>query len=342
MDNISNLPNENVTKNRNKYLGGSDIPALFNASDFKDYFTLAKEKAGCLVGSFKGNKYTRYGQLLEPHIRDYINAIYNLKFRENTNTNEELHLRSNCDGLDKDAGLLLEIKTNNGNKKTLEDVFDYILQIHLYFYQFNVNKGYLVQYQRPDDFYKGFDFSTQYTDDYFNLDFEPERISVMEIKRDNKLIQQILDKAKQFWIDVDRLKQNPDMTEDEFYFNGNDLIEYKNAVSKLDKLEVELKRLSDIEKECKTQREILYKLLDKNGVKTINTHHLQITKVNTTTVNTIDSKKFKEDHPDLANKYTKTSKKKGYVRITIRENEPKLTTTNNNENKPNLLKNLGL
>ena len=39
-----------------------------------------------------------------------MNAIYNLKFRENTAIDNSLGLRSNCDGLDKEAGLLLEIK----------------------------------------------------------------------------------------------------------------------------------------------------------------------------------------------------------------------------------------
>ena len=38
---------ENITKNRNKYIGGSDIPALFNVSEYKSYYELAKEKAGC-------------------------------------------------------------------------------------------------------------------------------------------------------------------------------------------------------------------------------------------------------------------------------------------------------
>ncbi|WP_258879386.1 YqaJ viral recombinase family protein [Fusobacterium animalis] len=96
---VSHTPGESVTQNRNKYLGGSDLPALFNVSPFKDCFTLAREKAGIIPAVFKGNEYTRYGQLLEPQIRDYINSIYELKFKENTNINEDLRLRSNCDGI---------------------------------------------------------------------------------------------------------------------------------------------------------------------------------------------------------------------------------------------------
>jgi len=217
---VSHTPGESVTQNRNKYLGGSDLPALFNVSSFKDCFTLAREKAGIIPATFKGNEYTRYGQLLEPQIRDYINSIYELKFKENTNINEDLRLRSNCDGLDVEAGLLLEIKTNAGDKTTYEDVYDYVLQMQMYMFQFNVDKGYLVQYKRPENFWSGLNYETQYTDDFFNQEFEAERISVMEIKRDDMLVSKILEKANKFWEQVERLRENPNMSEQEFYF-GN-------------------------------------------------------------------------------------------------------------------------
>ena len=345
---ISHTPGENVTENRNKYLGGSDLPALFNVSPFKDCFTLAREKAGVIPAAFKGNEYTRYGQLLEPQIRDYINSIYELKFKENTNINEDLRLRSNCDGLDKDAGLLLEIKTNAGDKTTYEDVYDYVLQMQMYMFQFNVEKGYLVQYKRPENFWSGLNYETQHTDDYFNQDFDPERISVMEIKRDDKLIQQILSKAEKFWIDVERLKQNPEMNEQEFYF-GDNLVEYNNTINKLSVLEKELNRLSEMEKEAKTQREILYGLMEKVEVKTIVTDALMITKVNPTTTKTIDSKKLKEEMPEIAEQYTKVSNKKGYVKITVRtdktviaEVKEEVTNKNIDNSKKSALAALGL
>lgn len=345
---VSHTPGESVTQNRNKYLGGSDLPALFNVSPFKDCFTLAREKAGIIPAAFKGNEYTRYGQLLEPQIRDYINSIYELKFKENTNINEDLRLRSNCDGLDKDAGLLLEIKTNAGDKTTYEDVYDYVLQMQMYMFQFDVEKGYLVQYKRPENFWSGLNYETQHTDDYFNQDFDPERISVMEIKRDDKLIQQILSKAEKFWIDVERLKQNPEMNEQEFYF-GDNLVEYNDTINKLSILEKELNRLSEMEKEAKTQREILFGLMEKVGVKTIVTDALMITKVNPTTTKTIDSKKLKEEMPEIAEQYTKVSNKKGYVKITVRadktviaEVKEEVTNKNIDNSKKSALAALGL
>ena len=41
-----NTDDKNVTENREKYVGGSDLPALLNISDYKTQFELAKEKAG--------------------------------------------------------------------------------------------------------------------------------------------------------------------------------------------------------------------------------------------------------------------------------------------------------
>lgn len=335
---ISNTPNENVTANRQKYLGGSDIPALFNTGSFKDYITLVREKAGVIPVEFKGNEYTRYGQLLEPQIRDYINAIYDLKFKENTNINEELKLRSNCDGLDLDAGILLEIKTNAGDKKTYEDIFDYILQMQLYMLQFGVNKGYLVQYTRPENFWTGLDYETQHTDEFFNQDFDPSRISVTEIARDENLIAEILEKANKFWQDVEKVKVNPEITEQELYF-GDSIVEYKDTVAKLEELETQLLILKELEEEAKTQKEILYSLMDKYNVKSLATEKMLITRVAPTESSSLDTTKLKKEMPEIAEKYQKTIKKKGYVKITVREH--KIAKPINNE-KSDALAALGL
>lgn len=320
IDLISHTPGENVTANRNKYLGGSDLPALFNTGSFKDYITLVREKAGVIPVEFKGNEYTRYGQLLEPQIRDYINAIYDLKFKENTNINEDLKLRSNCDGLDLDAGILLEIKTNAGDKKTYEDVFDYILQMQLYMLQFGVTKGYLVQYARPENFWMGLDYETQHTDEFFNQDFDPARISVMEINRDDNLISEILKKAEKFWQDVEKVKANPNMTEQEIYF-GDSITEYKNTITKLENLETQLLVLKELEEEAKNQKEILYSLMDKYNVKSLATDKMLITRVIPTESSQLDSTKLKKEMPEIAEKYQKIVNKKGYVKITVREHK---------------------
>lgn len=313
---MTNYPGDNVIKNRNKYVGGSDIPCIFGISPFKDTFTLAKEKAGLIPVKFKGNEYTRYGQLMEPIIRDYINSVYELKFKENTNIDEEKRIRSNCDGLDLEAGLLLEIKTNATDKETYDEVYDYILQMQLYMYQFKVDKGYLVQYNRPENFWSGLDYSTQYEDKYFNQEFDENRISVLEIERDDVLITKILTKIEEFWKKIEKLKEKPDMTEEEFLF-GTQVEEYKNTISKLTELEYQISYLKELDVKAKEYRDVLYRLMEKNDVKQIKTDKLSITKVESTQIPKLDTTRLKKEMPEVCEKYTKISSKKGYLLIKI-------------------------
>ena len=62
---------QDVTKDRSKYIGGSDIPAIMGISHFKTRFDLLLEKAQLQENQFDGNSYTEYGNELEPKIRDY-------------------------------------------------------------------------------------------------------------------------------------------------------------------------------------------------------------------------------------------------------------------------------
>ena len=60
---------ETVKQDRDKYIGGSDIPVIMNLSPFKSRFDLLLEKAGYKEDTFEGNVYTEYGNKLEPKIR---------------------------------------------------------------------------------------------------------------------------------------------------------------------------------------------------------------------------------------------------------------------------------
>ena len=134
---MSNHQENNVLKDRNKWVGASDLPAIFNISDFKDQFTLAKEKCFGVPGEVEGNEYAEYGHLMEPKIRAYINGKYNLNFIEDSLKREDLRIRGNVDGIDRDNNIMLEVKTNKGNL-TLEQIQPYILQIQLYLYLYDL------------------------------------------------------------------------------------------------------------------------------------------------------------------------------------------------------------
>ena len=61
---------DTVTKDREKFIGGSDLSGIMGLSPFIDRWTLLQQKAGLKERVFFGNEYTRYGDALEPIVRD--------------------------------------------------------------------------------------------------------------------------------------------------------------------------------------------------------------------------------------------------------------------------------
>jgi len=75
------------------------------------------------------------------------------------------------------------------------------------------------------------------------------------------------------------------------------------------------------EEVAKTFRQMLYDAMTAQNIKQHETADkaLLITRVDPTTQTRIDSDRLKKDLPDIAEKYSKTTNKKGYVQITLRE-----------------------
>lgn len=188
---------KNVTENRNIYIGGSDVPTILGINKFMTPYQLARQKAGIEKSTFKGNEYTEFGNILEPQIRDYINAVNETNFYPDTTIDEERMIRGNCDGLDADYNMLLEIKTHGKHL----DTKTYIPQMQLYMYVFNLVEGWLALYERPED---------------FDLEFDSVRLKTRVIKRDDTYIQEILTAISDFQNRVEWLKDNPGASEDDF------------------------------------------------------------------------------------------------------------------------------
>lgn len=315
---IKSEPGENITKNRHKYVGGSDLPGILNISQYKTQFELALEKTKIKPTEFTGNEYTQYGHLMEPLIRDYINSVYNTKFKEDTNINEEHHIRSNCDGIDREQNLLLEVKTNNG-KKT--DLTEYNVQIQLYLHQFNIDECLLVQYARPENFYKGISYEVHKTAEHFNCEFYPENIKVMKIKKDPNLIEFILKEIDLFWKKCAWLKEHPEAVEDMYYtclkLGTYDQNVYIRTLTNIEKLEVKIAKIKETEEKLKEEKELLYNIMTAYGFNSIKTEKVNISRVSPSVVNSFDTTEFKKDHPELAKKYVKTSDKKGYIKLSL-------------------------
>lgn len=317
------MANPNVTIDRYKYIGGSDLPTILglNAKYGTNIFDFAREKAGILPNTFKGNQFTKYGQKMEPVIRDYINSKYGVNYLEDTVIDEKRHYRGNTDGIDREAYIpILEVKTFGDEL----DVDYYTAQCQFYMETFNQPRCLLVGYKRPSDFYTGVDYDLENDDSYFNLEFDENNIVEYEIERNTVVWEKIEERIVRFIKAVEELRKNKDMTEEEFnnIFYGKDLMLLTNKVSKL---ETELISMKAKDTEYKKAKEELYNLFEERGILSLDTGTMKITKVAPTSYDTvtIDTAKLKEENEEIYNKYKviKTTNKKGYILITTKKGE---------------------
>lgn len=305
MSNLTKLletTDKNVSENRRLFVGGSDVPIVLGISKYKNAFDLAKEKVGLVPKVFDSNEYTEYGKVLEPQIRDYINAINETNFQPDTAINKELCIRGNADGVDYDEKLLLEIKTHG--KNPTRNVYE--AQMQLYMYLFDLPAGWLAMYERPEN---------------FDAEFDADRLKIEVVHRDDQYIEDILQKIQLFWKRCEALKENPEMKEIDFY--SISLKEESNEIAVLanqvERFELQLQQFKEIEKQYKEMKDKLYAAMEVNNIKKFETEHIVITRILPSTRESLDSKKIKADHPELFEKYKKVSTVSGSVRIELKE-----------------------
>ena len=100
-------------------------------------------------------------------------------------------------------------------------------------------------------------------------------------------------------------------TTDLAVFQSNAMV----IMRKIADLDIQKKQL---EAQDKMVRQELQEAMDKYGIKKFENDILKVTYVESTTRTTIDSKKLKEDLPQVFAKYSKTSQIKGSVRIEVK------------------------
>lgn len=201
-----------IEKDRDKYIGGSDMAHILRNAKKKSYETtieFAKRKLG-FIPSSGGNEYTKYGHLMEPKVRNYINETLNYHFIEDSKVDEIRKYRANCDGIDYKKKKLLEVKTFS---KTL-NVKYYTPQCQFYMELFNIDECLLVGYDRPDDFYHGLEFSLEPEDEFFNLDFDETRIVIYLLKRDKEMF-------KKMEVEIEHFKYLLDCLREDAIINSN-------------------------------------------------------------------------------------------------------------------------
>ena len=183
---------QDVRIDRNKYIGGSDIPTIMNISPFKKRFDLLLEKADLLENEFEGNIYTEYGNILEPKIREYINKLKNTNYIEYKKIDG--NIRCHLDGFNEVS--VLEIKTTSQIRKKVSSYKKYLVQLLFYMQTMQVDKGVLAVYERPRDFCE---------------EFHEERLQVfdIDIKDYEELLKDIKAAVKKFIEVLEKVKENP-------------------------------------------------------------------------------------------------------------------------------------
>ena len=94
-----------VTIDRDKYIGGSDIACIMGISPFKTRYQLLLEKACLATNDFNGNEYTEYGNVMEDKIRTYVNEKLGTNFIPERKI--EGSIRYHADGVDFDKEMVI-------------------------------------------------------------------------------------------------------------------------------------------------------------------------------------------------------------------------------------------
>ena len=308
---------ESVKQDREKFIGGSDIPIIMELSPFKSRFDLLLEKAGYKKNDFEGNVFTEYGNKMESKIRDYINLTHQCDYSEGKHIEEipaewdvtpnGMSIRCHTDG-ENDVSIL-EIKTTSQLYDNADDYELYLVQLLFYMMMTGKRFGLLAVYKRPDD---------------MSEDFDVENLQLFNITMDNhtELVNNIVNAVIRFLDDLQKVKSNPFITEEELL--PADVTEIAQRIVAF---EQQLSRMKELEKKAKAEKDRLKTAMEKAGVKKWETPNgYKITLIpdaddKAVEETTFNAERFMAEHPELVDQYmeTKTVIKKGkagYVRIT--------------------------
>ena len=297
-----------VSEDRNKYIGGSDIPVIMGLSTFKRRWDLLLEKAGLKEDTFTGNVFTEYGHVMEEKIRDYVNQFEETPFVPNRVINGDI--RCHTDGFNGDC--VLEIKTTSHVFSSLDSYKVYLCQILKYMEQNDVQKGKLCVYHRPED---------------LSFEFDPRRLQIFDFyayEYDN-ILSAVNREIDRFRADLEMLKENPLLTEQDFFQTSGSMITLSNKVVAFEK---QIASMKEIENQLKDAKAALYNEMLKHNVKSwVTPNGTKITRVDgipsgTKTVTQFDMEAFRRENEGLYDMYLREVEKEskgrqGYVRITL-------------------------
>jgi len=302
-----------VTKDRYKYIGGSDTPIIMGLSPFKTRWQLLLEKAQIVEPEEVDNEYTRDGHRNEELIRNYYNndIFKNDPLEETQTFSEDNVYRYNADG--QNSELVWECKRvgettyNSINDPRDKECKKYIVQLLKGMEINKKEKGLLTISLRNGEFYD----NPELKEFYININDYQD------------YLKEINESVKIFLEDLTRLKENPDLQEKDFV--PVEVVNYANEIQIIeDKLKM-YKKLTEEQEELKTK---LYEGMLNAGIKTWTTpNNIKITLVEEVPASVVEEEKFdeetfKKENEEEYKKYIKKIQKKkngrrGYCLITI-------------------------
>ena len=343
------MAGKEVTENRHKYLGASDIPAIMGLSPFKTRYELLLEKAQLKEVKQPDNAAIDYGNAMEPVIRSYLNARYaddfgdiydarpdiadDLKYEigdwEQWFTNKTDFDKKICwkpytwtsDPVSKIPDNKLGIRINadgfNGDSvieiKTTSQIHDSLDGYRRYLVQLMFEMYMLgARYGLLAVYHRPDDYS---------IDFDGTRLQVFRIdyKEYEDAIVDTAEAAYKFQEDFEKIKADPFLTEEDLL--PAEVVETGHQIIAL---EEKLAEYKELEKEHKALLEDLYRQMSDHGIKKWETpNNVKITLVEPLAdkiESRFDEESFKESHQELYNQYLKeTTRKgrKGYVKVTL-------------------------
>lgn len=311
------MKNESVTEKREYYVGGTDIKEILAQENYASAYAFAKSKLGLKLSTFQGNKYTMYGELMEPILRDFINSILDTNFQPTCIIDEQRRFRGNLDGIDRDKKLVLEVKTY-GNNLDLRKYYD---QVQFYLELSGYDACVLALYIRPESFYSGITYSINNSECYFDTTFYADNLILERVERDKNYFNKVAPTIKRFQYALDILRTRPDMTKEEF----NKLFYGQKMVNKINEMKILQTKINDYKKwvnKLEKHKQAIYEKFENLGIKAYAGDGIKVHKVNPSEINRIelDIKKLSQQMPDIFEKYKIVNKEKneGNVRLTIR------------------------
>ena len=287
-----------VTKNRNKFIGGSDVAAILGLDRYRTPYEVWEEKKHG-IKSFEGNNVTEWGKILEPVIIQYFEKQHGVKVSDNNVryiSNEKDFLGCHPDGICeiKNERWLIEVKTvsSNAYKHWQNELpLEYYCQVQHNMFVTGLKKCKFVYLVLDDRSYNEID-----------VNFDVEYYDLVKAHLIKWWDNYIVGDATPIKVVSDYEKENPETAtveaDDDTYKTYVELGELKLKIKELDKQKDVLEE--QLKLKIGSATELMY------GLETLATW-------SPSTSVKVDTKKLKEELPETFLKYAKETTSRRFL-----------------------------